>query len=249
MTLGHGWRVVQERVGTGCTFGQDWDGSCGKRWVFRSLVVTVGWSADSASSCGPRLLRPVERRPFDPPGRAPCPRWAVGRARGRGSGGLVGGAGPVMTGCQFALGDIALDVAPLRSGKRDARGRTSSGWRVLTRVRRGDRALLPYRVHVAVGGRAVAGGPAAGGDVLRGAPDPGGGAGRVRAHQRSAGNGRTGRSKWSQPAAKRAAGWSTATPVTVEVKVEAIRDLAADETVAALAVPRALLTERHSSGD
>ncbi|MGX8903822.1 DUF6192 family protein [Streptomyces netropsis] len=48
-------------------------------------------------------------------------------------------------------------------------------------------------------------------------------------------NERTGRSQWSGDAAKRAAGWSTATPVTVAEKVDAIRDLAADETVAALA--------------
>nr|WP_237330043.1 DUF6192 family protein [Streptomyces sp. BA2] len=48
-------------------------------------------------------------------------------------------------------------------------------------------------------------------------------------------NERTGRSEWSGDAAKRAAGWASATPVTVEEKVEAIRDLAADETVAALA--------------
>ena len=83
--------------------------------VFRSLVVTVGWSADSASRRGPGGLRPVERRSFGPPGRAPCPRWAVGRARGRGA--LVDRSVDlvrVMTGCQFAL-----DVAPLRSRKRE----------------------------------------------------------------------------------------------------------------------------------
>ncbi|MEU2874164.1 DUF6192 family protein [Streptomyces olivoreticuli] len=48
-------------------------------------------------------------------------------------------------------------------------------------------------------------------------------------------NERTGRSEWSGDSAKRAAGWATATPVTVEEKIEAIRDLAVDETVAALA--------------
>ncbi|MBT2529739.1 hypothetical protein J7E91_31215 [Streptomyces sp. ISL-99] len=45
---------------------------------------------------------------------------------------------------------------------------------------------------------------------------------------------RTGESRWSGDAAKRAAGWPTATPVTVAEKVEAIRDLAQDEQVAAL---------------
>ncbi|WP_272902806.1 DUF6192 family protein [Streptomyces sp. BA2] len=48
-------------------------------------------------------------------------------------------------------------------------------------------------------------------------------------------NERTGRRRWSGDAAKRAAGWSTATPVTAQEKVESIRDLATDETVAALA--------------
>ncbi|WP_327359738.1 DUF6192 family protein [Streptomyces sp. NBC_01304] len=45
---------------------------------------------------------------------------------------------------------------------------------------------------------------------------------------------RTGESRWSGDAAKRVAGWPTATPVTVAEKVEAIRDLAQDEQVAAL---------------
>ncbi|AZQ40068.1 hypothetical protein EJ357_47365 [Streptomyces cyaneochromogenes] len=48
-------------------------------------------------------------------------------------------------------------------------------------------------------------------------------------------NERTGRREWSGDAAKRAAGWSTATPATVEEKVEAIRDLALDEQMAAQA--------------
>lgn len=48
-------------------------------------------------------------------------------------------------------------------------------------------------------------------------------------------NERTGRRQWNADAAKRAAGWSTATPVTAQKKVESIRDLATDETVAALA--------------
>ncbi|MFF8190780.1 DUF6192 family protein [Streptomyces bobili] len=48
-------------------------------------------------------------------------------------------------------------------------------------------------------------------------------------------NERTGRSEWNGDAAKRAAGWATATPVTVAEKVEAVRDLTVDETVAAQA--------------
>lgn len=47
-------------------------------------------------------------------------------------------------------------------------------------------------------------------------------------------NERTGESRWTGDAAKRATGWPTATPVTVAEKVEAIRDLAQDEQVAAL---------------
>ncbi|WP_225987519.1 DUF6192 family protein [Streptomyces spectabilis] len=54
-------------------------------------------------------------------------------------------------------------------------------------------------------------------------------------------NERTGLSQWSGDAAKRAAGWASATPVTVEEKVEAIRGLAADESVAALAACELLL--------
>ncbi|MER6046637.1 DUF6192 family protein [Streptomyces sp. NPDC001793] len=42
-------------------------------------------------------------------------------------------------------------------------------------------------------------------------------------------NERTGRSQRSGHAAKRAAGWSTATPVAVEEKAEAIRDLVEEE--------------------
>ncbi|WP_353963562.1 DUF6192 family protein [Streptomyces canus] len=94
----------------------------------------------------------------------------------------------------------------------------------------------------------MAGGPAAGGGVFRGAPDPGGGAERVRAHQEPAGNGRTGRGEWSGDAAKRAAGWSTATPVTVEEKVEH-PGLRGPRDDGGAGGARALLTERHSSGE
>ena len=65
----------------------------------------------------------MERRSFGPPGRAPCPRWAVGRARGRGA--LVDRSVDlvrVMTACQFAL-----DVAPLRSRKREGGRRVRGG--------------------------------------------------------------------------------------------------------------------------
>ncbi|MGW6791603.1 DUF6192 family protein [Streptomyces chartreusis] len=46
---------------------------------------------------------------------------------------------------------------------------------------------------------------------------------------------RTGEVRWSGDAAKRAAGWPSATPVTVTEQVEAIPGLAQDEQVAALA--------------
>ena len=48
-------------------------------------------------------------------------------------------------------------------------------------------------------------------------------------------NERTGRSEWNGDAAKREPGWATATPMTVAEKVETVRDLMVDETVAAQA--------------
>ncbi|MGW3380528.1 DUF6192 family protein [Streptomyces albogriseolus] len=45
-------------------------------------------------------------------------------------------------------------------------------------------------------------------------------------------NERTGRRSWDGDAAKRAVGWKTSTPVTVEEKVEAVADLVRDEVVA-----------------
>ncbi|GAA2926574.1 DUF6192 family protein [Streptomyces mexicanus] len=45
-------------------------------------------------------------------------------------------------------------------------------------------------------------------------------------------NERTGRRSWDGDAAKRAVGWKTSTPVTVEEKVEAVADLVRDEAVA-----------------
>ncbi|MBT2385888.1 DUF6192 family protein [Streptomyces sp. ISL-11] len=141
----------------------------------------------------------------------------------------------VMSGCQFALGDIAPEIAPLRSHggnmkpEEDELGvkgtlrefaeaiglsfHTVRTYRwVAARWPKDQRQEgVSFEVH-----RILASVPDAY-ELIKSPPV----------------NERTGRSEWSGDAAKRAAGWSTATPVTVEEKVEAIRDLAADETVAA----------------
>ncbi|MGI5466207.1 DUF6192 family protein [Streptomyces sp. CA-132043] len=49
-------------------------------------------------------------------------------------------------------------------------------------------------------------------------------------------NERTGRRGWDGDAAKRAVGWKTTTPVTVQERVEAVADLVVDEAVACQAV-------------
>ncbi|WP_063804140.1 DUF6192 family protein [Streptomyces roseifaciens] len=143
----------------------------------------------------------------------------------------------VMSGCQFSLGDVALEIASLRSHGGDMTlGEDELGvegalrefaqaiglsfhtvrtyrW-VAARWPKDQRQEgVSFEVH----------------RILASAPDA------YELIKSPPVNERTGRSQWSGDAAKRAAGWSTATPVTVEEKVEAIRDLAADETVAALA--------------
>ncbi|MFI8932547.1 DUF6192 family protein [Streptomyces sp. NPDC053474] len=143
----------------------------------------------------------------------------------------------VMTGCQFALGDIALEIAPLRSHGGDMTlGEDELGvegslrefaeaiglsfhtvrtyrW-VAARWPKDQRQQgVSFEVH----------------RILASAPDA------YELIKSPPVSERTGRSEWNGDAAKRAAGWASATPVTVEEKVEAIRDLAADETVAALA--------------
>jgi hypothetical protein len=142
----------------------------------------------------------------------------------------------VMTGCQFLLGDIALEIAPLRThggdmrlGEDDELGvagalhvfaeaiglsfHTVRTYRwVAARWPKDQRQEgVSFEVH----------------RILASAPD----ASELIRHPPV--NERTGECRWSGDAAKRAAGWATATPVTVAEKVEAIRDLAQDETVAA----------------
>ncbi|WP_425824853.1 DUF6192 family protein [Streptomyces fractus] len=144
----------------------------------------------------------------------------------------------VMTGCQWALGDIALEIAPLRShGGNMALGEgeeigVEGALRLFAeavglsfhtvRTYRWVAAQWPqdqrqdgvsFEVH-----RILAASEDAY-ELIRNPPV----------------NERTGQARWSGDAAKRAAGWATATPVTVAEKVDAIRDLAADEQVAALA--------------
>ncbi|MGW1365265.1 DUF6192 family protein [Streptomyces chartreusis] len=144
----------------------------------------------------------------------------------------------VMTGCQFMLGDIALEIAPLRTHGgnmalgQDAELGVEGSLRVFAeaiglsfhtvRTYRWVAARWPkdqrqegvsFEVH----------------RILASVPD----AYELIRHPPA--DDRTGEVRWSGDAAKRAAGWSSATPVTVSEKVEAIRGLAQDEQVAALA--------------
>ncbi|WP_372411758.1 DUF6192 family protein [Streptomyces luteireticuli] len=143
----------------------------------------------------------------------------------------------VMSGCQFALGDIALEIAPLRSHGGDMTlGEDELG--VEGSLREFAQAIgLSFhtvRTYRWVAARWPQDQRQEGVSfevhrILASAPDA------YELIKSPPVNERTGRSQWSGDAAKRAAGWSTATPVTVAEKVDAIRDLAADETVAALA--------------
>ncbi|WP_055567799.1 DUF6192 family protein [Streptomyces atriruber] len=142
-----------------------------------------------------------------------------------------------MSRCQFAVGDMALEIAPLRTHGgdmtlgEDERG-VEGALRQLTdsiglsfhtvRTYRWVAARWPaeqrqegvsFEVH----------------RILASTPDA---FEQIKAPPL---NERTGQHQWSGDAAKRAAGWSTATPVTVQEKVESIRELAADETVAVTA--------------
>ncbi|MFJ8391093.1 DUF6192 family protein [Streptomyces sp. NPDC094438] len=143
----------------------------------------------------------------------------------------------VMTGCQFTLGDIALEIAPLRMhggnmSLEDEELGVEGSLRLFAesiglsfhtvRTYRWVAARWPkdqrqegvsFEVH----------------RILASAPDA------YELIQHPPADERTGECRWSGDAAKRAAGWPTATPVTVAEKVEAIRDLAQDEQVAALA--------------
>ncbi|MFE1884173.1 DUF6192 family protein [Streptomyces diastatochromogenes] len=144
----------------------------------------------------------------------------------------------VMTGCQFTLGDIALEIAWLRThggsmalAEGEELGVADSlrlfaeqiglsfhtvrtyRWVAARWPKEERQEGVSFEVH----------------RILASAPDP------YELIQHPPANERTGRCEWSGDAAKRAAGWSTATPVTVEEKVEVIRDLAQDETVAAQA--------------
>lgn len=135
----------------------------------------------------------------------------------------------VMTGCQFALGDIALETAPPRSHGGDMTlGEDEPGvegalrafaetiglsfpiirtyrWVAARRPEDHRREGVSFVVH-----RILASAPDAY-EIVKSPPV----------------NKRTDRSQWSGDTAKRAAGWSTVTPVPVEEKGGAIRDLAA----------------------
>ncbi len=61
-------------------------------------------------------------------------------------------------------------------------------------------------------------------------------------------NERTGRRQWSGDAAKWVVGWATATPVTVQAKVESIRGLTVDETVAVQGLANCCNTRKWPCG-
>lgn len=144
----------------------------------------------------------------------------------------------VMTGCQFALGDIALEIAPLRThggnmalGEGEELGVADSLRLFAEEIGLSFHTVRTYRWVAArwPKDQRQEGASFEVHRILVSAPDA------YELIQHPPASERTGRCEWSGDAAKRAAGWSTATPVTVEEKVEAIRDLAQDERVAAQA--------------
>ncbi|MES4886204.1 DUF6192 family protein [Streptomyces sp. NPDC000349] len=144
----------------------------------------------------------------------------------------------VMTGCQFMLGDIALEIAPLRShggnmalGQDDELGVAGSLRVFAEAIRLSFHTVRTYRWVAArwPKDQRQEGVSFEVHRILAAAPD----AYELIRHPPA--DNRTGEMRWSGDAAKRAAGWSSATPVTVTEKVEAIRGLAQDEQVAALA--------------
>ncbi|MET7976299.1 DUF6192 family protein [Streptomyces mirabilis] len=144
----------------------------------------------------------------------------------------------VMTGCQFCLGDIALEIAPLRThgghmalGDDEELGVEGSLRMFAEAIGLSFHTVRTYRWVAARWPKDQR----QEGDsfevlhrILASTPDA------YEVIQHPPVNERTGESRWTGDAAKRATGWPTATPVTVAEKVEAIRDLAQDEQVAAL---------------
>lgn len=140
----------------------------------------------------------------------------------------------VHSSAQWALGDAALEIEPLR------------GWgghlRVPEEGQSVEEALKFFAEDMGLsvatvrtyrwvaakwpGERRVAGVSWEVHKILASAADPF----EVIAHPPL--NERTGRRAWDGDAAKRAVGWKTSTPVTVQEKVEAVADLVQDEAVA-----------------
>ncbi|MCQ8835834.1 DUF6192 family protein [Streptomyces malaysiensis] len=144
----------------------------------------------------------------------------------------------VMSGCQFALGDFALEIAPLRNhgGNMSPAEGEEQGVEDSLRLFAEEIGLSFHTVRTYrwVAARWPKDQRQEGVSfevhrILASAPDA------YELIQHPPVNERTGLSEWSGDAAKRAAGWATATPVTAAEKVEAIRDLAQDEAVAAQA--------------
>lgn len=144
----------------------------------------------------------------------------------------------VMTGCQFALGDFALEIAPLRThggnmslGEGEEQGVEDSLRLFAEEIGLSFHTVRTYRWVAArwPKDQRQEGVSFEVHRILASAPDA------YELIQHPPVNERTGRSEWSGDAAKRAAGWATATPVTAAEKVEAIRDLAQDDAVAAQA--------------
>ncbi len=144
----------------------------------------------------------------------------------------------VMTCCQFALGDMALEIEPLRrhGGHLPVEGEDAQSVEASLRAFAESIGLsfhtvrtyrwvaahwppeqrqegVSFEVH----------------RILAGAEDA------FELIRRPPLNERTGRHQWNGDAAKRAVGWKTDLPVTAPEKVAAIRDLAQDEAVAAQA--------------
>ncbi|WP_346093955.1 DUF6192 family protein [Streptomyces olivaceiscleroticus] len=139
-----------------------------------------------------------------------------------------------MTRCQFAVGDAALEIAPLRSRGGDVSlGEDELGVEGALRIFAEEIGLSFHTVRAYrwVAARWPADRRQEGVSfevhrILASAPD---------AFERIKDppvNERTGRRQWSGDAANWVTGWATATPVTVQEKVESIRGLTVDETVA-----------------
>ncbi|AZM57371.1 hypothetical protein DMA15_00100 [Streptomyces sp. WAC 01529] len=140
------------------------------------------------------------------------------------------------TRCQFDLGDIALEIEPMR-----ARGGSSpDGGGELFTVKQ---SLTMFAEDVGLAYSTVCGHRWVAGQwpvehrskdashevhrILASGPNP------FERIKHPPVNPRSGKARWCADTAKRSVGWKADTPVNVQEKVEAIHDLAADEVVAA----------------